>query len=292
MADSTGMADLRAENVSRIVTGFALANYKFKQAVMISSSNSWKESYYQETKTELTGGLGSAVKGIPRLANFPYLEPTWTKKQSWLIKHGGEGVISYEDEKTNAIDVIARTLLRIARAITYSVDLEIYQALSENDTPTNINTLALTAGYEWDSATIANRDPIQDFLNARKELKIDNYGFGGEEILIYLSPKDYANVMGNSAVRSNAQIYTSEVGRNGVVGKIPGIGTLIESNNVTADKCLMCIKGICGTWKAAVPLTVVTIDDPGVKKTIRGWEIGVTQLTNPEAVCLITNTQA
>ena len=45
MADATGEADLRAENVSKIVDGFALQEYKFKQLVTIESSNSWKETY-------------------------------------------------------------------------------------------------------------------------------------------------------------------------------------------------------------------------------------------------------
>ena len=59
---TTGMADLRAENVSRIVTGFALQEYRFKQLCMVQSSNSWKETYFKETAADLTGGTGSAVQ--------------------------------------------------------------------------------------------------------------------------------------------------------------------------------------------------------------------------------------
>ncbi len=290
MADTTGQADLRAENVERIVKGFALMNYRMKQLVMVQPSNSWKESYYQETAADLTGGLGSAVKGVPRLANFPYGEVSWTKKSSYLVKHGMEGVISYEDEKTNAVDVIARTLLRIARAVVKSVDAEIYNALSENDTPSTIKTLALTAGYEWDSATIANRDPIQDLLNARATIDNDNYDIDTDGFLA-VNSTDFANLLGNSNVRNAGQFWTDDVTRNGKVGRIIGLN-VIKTNVVTADKAMVGISKICGTWKEAVPLTVVTIDDPGVKKTIRAWEIGVTQLTNPEAICLITNTRA
>lgn len=291
MADTTGEADLRAENVERVVKGFALMSYKMKQLVMVQPSASWSESYYQETAADLTGGLGSAVKGVPRLANFPYGEASWTKKTGYNVKHGMEGVISYEDWKTNAVDVVARTLLRIARAVTKSVDTEIYQALSENDTPSTINTLAITAGYEWDSATIANRDPIQNILNAKKLIAEDNYDPDTGELCLVLTPKDYANLLGNASVRNAGQFYTDDVTRNGQVGKLLG-AKVIVSNSVTADKALMCIAKECATWKQVVPLTVVTINDPGVKWTIRAWEIGHTQLTNPEAVCLITNTQA
>ena len=67
MADTTGMGDLRAETISRVVTGFALQEYVLKQLCMIQSSNAWTETYYAETATDLTGGAGSAVSGVPRV---------------------------------------------------------------------------------------------------------------------------------------------------------------------------------------------------------------------------------
>jgi len=291
MADTTGQADLRAENVSRVVVGFALQEYRLKQLCMISKSSAWQESYYKETAADLTGGLGSAVKGIPRLANFPYGEVSWTKASSYLVKHGMEAVISWEDAMTNNIDVIARTLLRIARAVAKSVDTEIYNALSEDDTPSTINTLAIAVGYEWDSATIANRDPIQDILNAKKLISEDNYDPDTGNGYLVITPKDFANILGNANVRNAGQFYTSDVTRNGIVGRLLGL-TVIVSNSVTADKALIAIAKECANWKEAIGLTVVTMTDPGVKHTIRAFEIGVTQLVNPEAVCLITNTQA
>ena len=139
MADSTGMADLRAENVSKVVTGFALQEYRLKQICMVQKSNSWTEKYQQETAADLTGGLGSGVRGVPRLANFPYGEVSWTEKTDRLEKHGMEGVLSWEDAKTNEIDVIARTLLRIARAVAKSVDDQIWAIISESQSPSLMN---------------------------------------------------------------------------------------------------------------------------------------------------------
>jgi len=291
MADSVGMADLRAENVERIVKGFALQEYRMKQLVMVQSSSAWQESYYKETKTELSGGTGSEVEGIPRLANFPYGEVTWTKTSSYMKKHGMEGVISWEDAITNNVDVIARTLLRIARAVVRSVDAEIWDVLTESRSVSTINSVTIAAGDEWDSATIANRDPIQDILNAKKEIAVDNYDPDNGRGMLALSPTDYANLLGNANVRNAGQFYTDSATRNGVVGRIAGL-TVIVSNSVTADYALVCISKECGTWKEAVPLSVRVIEEPGIKYTIRAWEIGTTQLTNPEACCLIINTQA
>lgn len=283
MAETTGMADLRAENVSRVVTGFALQEYRMKQVCMIQSSSAWKETYWKETAAELTGGTGSAVEGVPRLAQFPYGEVSWTEASSRHVKHAMEGIISWEDARTNEVDVIARTLLRIGRAVASSVDTEIYTQLSSNAG----NTVA--ASDNWDSATVANRDPIQDILNAIKLIQEDNYNPYKNGFLL-LSPKDFANLMGNANVRNAGQFWTSDVTKNGRVGRLLGLD-IIVSNTVTADEAMVVIGKEAATWKQASALKVQTIEDPGIKFTIRAWEVGTIQVKNPNAVCTITNTQ-
>lgn len=287
MPDTTGEQDIRAEQFEKMVKGFALQEFKMKQLVMVSTANAWIETYYRETATELTGGLGSAVKGIPRLANFPYGEPSWTKVQSYIEKYGMECILSWEDALTSNIDVIARTLLRISRAVAYAVDLQIYAALSGAAG----NTIAITAGYEWDSATVANRDPIQNLLNAKKELYIDNFDPDGNETFLCVSPKGYADLLGNSKVVNNPTFKSADVVTNGVVGKLCGL-KIIVSNVVTADQALVAIAKECGTWKSASALSVFTVPDKGVKYTIRAYEMGVCQVTTPNAICTITNTAA
>ena len=280
MADTTGEADLRAENVSRIVTGFALQEYKMKQLCMIQSSSAWTETYYKETAADLEGQSGSAVKGIPRLANFPYGEVSWAKTEGRNVKHGMEGVISWEDKKTNAIDVIARTLLRIARAVTKSVDVEIGAAIVSEAG----NTQAANA--TWDNAVIADRDPIQDILDGKSLIEIDNYNPNQNGFLL-VHPTGFSHLLGNANVRNAGQFYTDSVTRNGVVGKLLGL-TLISSNSVTDGGAQIVVAKESMTWKSIVGLTVKTIEDPGVKYTIRAYEVGQVQVTNPDAICKIT----
>jgi len=280
MADSTGEADLRAENVDRIVKGFALQVYKMKQLCMIQSSSAWTETYYKETAADLTGGTGSAVKGVPRLANFPYGEVSWTKTSGRNIKHAMEGIISWEDERTNAIDVIARTLLRIARAVAKSVDTEIASNILSQ--AGNIQG----ANATWDNAVIADRDPIQDILNGKSMIEIDNYDadVGG---FLLVHPTGKSHLLGNANVRNAGQFYTDAVTRNGVVGRLLGL-TVISSNTVTDGGAQIVVGKEACTWKSVVGLTTKVIDDPGIKKTIRAWEVGQIQITNPDAICSIT----
>ena len=169
MADATGQADIRTENFSRIVKGFALQQYKMKQLCMIESSNAWTETYYAETAADLTGGTGSGVSGVPRLAQFPYGEVSWTKTSARNLKHGIEDLLSFEHLQTNNVPVIARTLIRIARAVARSVDTTIAAAIVASAG----NTVAANA--TWDNSVVADRDPIQDILNAKAQIAIDNY---------------------------------------------------------------------------------------------------------------------
>ncbi len=282
---STGMADLRKENVSRVVTGFALREYRLKNLCMIQSSHSWKETYFQETSADLTGGSTAPVKGIPRLANFPYGEVTWTEKNNRLLKHGMDAVISWEDAKTNEIDVIARTLLRIARAVAKSVDDNIYSAITTD----NGQTVATNA--PWDDAVVANRDPIQDILNAIKLIAIQDYDVLSGRGNLLLNPTDFANLLGNANIRNAGQFYTADVTRNGRVGRALGLNWIV-SNQVDADEAAVIIAQEAITWKTAASLQVVTIVDPGVSFKIRAWEVGVAQVKNPNAICIITNTAA
>ena len=181
--DTVGEADLRAEDFDSIVKAIALQEFKMKGVVMNSSSNAWAETYYAEAADELTAGTNLTIKGVPRLAGFPYAEPSWEKKTAYIEKYGCETIISYEDEISSNIPVIARSLLRVGRAVANAVDTQIYTALSG---ASGINTQATNA--QWDNAVISSRDPISDIMNAKRELYIDNFDPDGNEASLLLSP--------------------------------------------------------------------------------------------------------
>jgi len=282
MADSTGEADLRKENFSRIVKGFALQEYKMKQLCMIESSNAWTETYYKETAADLVGKdtVGGTVKGVPRLANFPYGEVNWTKTSGINVKHAMEGVLSWEDVATNNIPMIARTLLRIARAVAKSVDTEIAEKIVSEAG----NSVAANA--TWDNAVIADRDPIQDILDAKATIEVDNYNPNKNSFLL-VHPTDYSHLLGNANIRNAGQFYSDSVTKNGVVGKLLGL-TVISSNSVLEGGSQVVIAKEACTWKSVVGLTVKTIEDSGIKYTIRAWEVGQIQVVNDDAICKIT----
>ena len=286
MADTTGEADLREENVSKVVKGFALQAYKLKGICMIDSSSAWTEVYFKETaadllKTTTTGITSTSFGGVPRLAKFPNADVSWTKVSGINVKHAVEGTISYEDQKMNNIPVIARTLLRIARAITKSVDTVIAAAIISEAGNT------VSANATWNNAVIADRDPIQDILDAEAEIEIDNYEpkAGGGSLLLH--PTQSAELLGNANIRNAGQFYTDNVTRNGIIGRLLGLN-VINSNSITEGGAQVVIGKEALTWKSVVGLTVKTIPDLGIKTTIRAFEIGQIQVPNPDAICKIT----
>ena len=292
MADMFSEADVRSQVWDKDIKGFAAKRYVMKELVMEVASSAWTNSYYQKTATSLSGGTGSNVKGIPRGADFPFLQKGVTLRSSIILKHGGEGVIYWEDILTSNIAAEVETISDVTDAVVFSIDQTIYNTLTENDTPSTINTVAIAAGYEWDSLTIGNRDPVQDILNAIAQISIDRYPIltSGRGYLV-VNEQDYANLMGNTKILNNPTFKLADgIISKGNLAKICGLNIKV-SPVVTADKALICLAKTCGTWKQTMPLTTEVIKDPLKKYTIRAAEIGVCQLTDPESVCLITNTR-
>lgn len=292
-AVSASEADLRAEFIDGAVKAVALMEYKLKTLCTISSSSAWTETYFRETNTELIG-MGTAatgqstVRGIPRFAPFPYGEVTETKVQALIEKYGMEGKISYEDELLENVPMVQRTILRIGRAVSYAIDVQIAATMLSAG-----NTFAITAGNEWDSATIANRDPIFDILAGIQMLRADNINALNGNGYLCLNGTDYTNIISNSKIVNHPTFKTVSAVENGVVGELCGLKIMVtEALEATTPDVAYIVVGLeAMTWKEAVPLKVEQIVDAGISRTIRAFELGVCQLTSPNAICKITNTR-
>ncbi len=293
MADQQAEQDLRGENVERAVKGFALKLYKLRQVLLQQSSNKWKESYYRETATPLAvgdTGTGIAVEGTPRGAAFPHVDPSWTLVSTFNQKFAAEGIVFLEDKLTDAIDVQARSILRVAEAIANAVDIYIYTQLTGASGTSGV----VAAADDWNSATIANRDPIGDILIGIAAMGANNYDWfaNGFILMDYL---DYSSLLRNSKVINNPSFKTADVVTNGVVGQIVG-GKIIVSETVGSgasptDEVMLVIGNRAATWKSVVPVTSAVIEDKGISFTIRSWELGHIQITDPLALYTITGTQ-
>lgn len=289
MADSVEMQDIRGLDIDKTVKGFALREYRFKSLCNVSSMSGDSVRWYQETSTELTATTPSKVADISPLARFTTLEPTWTRNTSYVKKYGVESFISAEDMKSADIDVVARTLLRLTRAVVKQVDSDIFTVMTDTlgTGSAGINTVTSTAA--WNAAS--GQDPIEDLLECFQD--IDEYDYDSDGAVICLSPKDYKSLITwlISTKGVNVPQYASALLQGG--GKMSILGRrVMVSNNVTADYALVVIPQQACTWKSYTDTTSRAIEDAGIGTKFRVWELGIAILTDPRAVALISNTQA
>jgi hypothetical protein len=293
MADTVGEQDLRAEYIDATIKAIALREYVLKDLCTIESSSAWTETYFRETNTDPTnittgGGAFQKIKGVPRMAPFPFGEASWTKVSGVNNKYACEGFISYEDELMSNISVIQRTLLRVARAPVLAIDNDIAASMLANAG----NVVTIGAGNEWDSASISARNPIKNILDAIQLIRADNLNALGGNGYLCLNGTDFTNLISNSQVINNPT-FKSGVLENGVVGELCGLKIKVTEalEFGTPDKAYVVIAKEALTWKTVVPLTTMTITDAGIKKTIRAWELGQVQCVVPNAIARIDNTR-
>lgn len=287
-----GTGNIRTNFYDKVIKGFADRVYKFKQAVNISPTSAWNNFFYRESSTVLTEASGlNAIKGVPRGASFPQAVAQWERVQTVIVKFGLEDNIHWEDIVSDDISTQERTLFKIAEGVAKAVDDYIWDTLTESRSVTNIQSITLgtaTTGGSWDVSSAA----IVDNLMQAKQ-KIAEYNYPVENLMLFVSPKDH-RYMVKYLTDKGAQfpaVSNGLVSGNGVVGTILGID-IVVSNSVTASYALLVVPKRCATYKELTPLTTTTKEDVGKSLTVRAFEAGVCQLTDPNAVVLIKNTQS
>jgi len=287
MADTWREADLRKEYIDGAVKAVNLDMARLKTLCIIDTSSAWTESYYRETNTDQTdGGTGSPIAGIPQMAPFPFAQVTETKVSSVILKYGAEGVISTESSEYATVPMLQRHILRIGRRIQWQIDVAIEAVMQSAG-----NTFAITAGNEWDSETVANRDPIYDILYGINMLRVDGIDALNGNGYLVVNGEDYTNIISNTKVLNHPTFRSVSAVENGVVNELCGLKIMI-SEAVTAENAYVAVKGESLVWKQAQGLKVDTILDPQKSITIRASERGVCQLHAPNGICKITNTRA
>lgn len=282
MADTVGKKDIRGENVERAIRGLSNKRFRLKGLLLVQSSEKWTESFYQETDAILTASGTRNIKETGRLSDFNNVDASWTLQQAPHLKYTAQTVISMEDNLTNAIDVQGRSLFKVAEALANSVDLAIYAKLTAEANTSG--TVAAVAN--WDSGTVALRDPITDILAGIQAMDENNFDALEGGVLL-VNPKNYKDLMTNSKVINNPSFKTADIVSNGRVARLVGL-TIVKSTSVTSDEAMIIIDQRTATLKIVESLRTAIIDDPGIKITIRAWEINQIQISAPKAIYTIT----
>jgi len=290
-ADTEREADLRKEYIDSAVKAVVKIEEVWKAMCAVDSSDSYTESYFRETNDDSTdpGATSySPIKGVPEFVDFPYVDVKETKVSAVIEKYAATSLISMEAGQYATVPMLQRKIYRIGRKIIYQEDKAIHDATTVVTTGYG-NTVAITAGNEWDSVTIANRDPVKDILDAIQTLRNDGINALNGNGKLVVNGTDYTNIISNSKVL-NHPTYEAGVMQNGQVGKLLGL-TIVISEVVTADSAFVLVAKQGMVWKQANALTTTTTVKPGKYTQIDSWERGVFQSQAPNEICKITNTR-
>lgn len=277
-----GSSNLRAEFVDSTVKGFAERMYKFKQALTISSTSAWKNTFYLESPNPLQNAGGLSTK-VPRGAQPPQGDVKWDKQSVYIDKFFYEGIILWEDIMNDSIDTQARTLYRIAEKVTKDVDDTIYAGLVG---ASGIQTVTIAAGKQWSGQSAAIIDDIHNGLAL-----ISSSNYDTSNCMLFTNPRDRRSIMRWLSDKGAQFPSVSEnIATNGFVGKLAGVD-LIVANSVVASEALLLVPKICATWHSSVPFSTKVIEEPFVSLKIRAVEEGALAVTDVNAIVRIVNTR-
>ena len=273
---------LRTNIIEKNLKGFALKEYVLKTLLAVQKTTGWTSQFFVEEPTELTAKGTRKIRGLPRLAEFPVANVKYETKESVMEKYGLRGFVSWEDAMTDNVPIIARTLLRIGRAVVASTEGAIYLDLVS---ATGINTANTTA--PWDGAGLS---PVKDFLSCKRLITDNNYSADG--ITLVVNRYDYDMlVLYLIGLGANAPKLAEKALSGGKTMELAGIGDIMISDTIAVDKALIIKKGEAANWKELSPLTVFTKINEGIHYEIRAFEFGITEVVNPKQIVLLSNTR-
>lgn len=292
MADTNAMADIRGIDIDKLAKGFADEDIVFKRYVNNSTTSAREIRWYQKTAgfldtADTTAITASQISNVSFKARPFVTEQSWTRNTSYVRKYFVESpMLTMEDINDSDVDILATNVRDLVRAVQYQIDTRIWNVLTESLSPSNIQTTAATADG-WDDAVTG--DPISDLLTAKQMIRA--FGYNPEGAILAINSIEHKNLLKFliSVKGSSIPNFSSEKVRDGIVMEILGLNVVV-SENATTDYALVFVPNRAATWKSFMPVTAAVIDDAGIGKKIRVWEEGECLLTDPKAVCLITDT--
>lgn len=288
MAES-GQEQIRGINIDKVAKGFADEEIIFKRFVSVTPTDAREIRWYQKTSGFLDTTTPSSIDNVGELSLPVVVEQSWTRNTSYVKKYFVESpTISEEDIKDSDIDILMTNIRDLTRAVARKVDSRIYNIVSDTQATgsAGVETTAAT-GTGWDDDT--SGDPILDIMVAKR--KIRENGYNPEGAILAMDALAHQQLLHYliSTKGSSIPNFSSERVKKGVVMELLGVNVVV-SENVVTDSVTMWIPNRSATWKQFVPITAVTMDDPGIGRKIRVWEEGECILTDPKSVHVTTDT--
>jgi len=198
--------------------------------------------------------------------------------------------IDYTEEEMKFATMENRVLKKQEKLANYfasSVNAILGDALTESWNPVNINEQPCSPTYEWDGT---NAQPVKDILGAEEKIA-DTPGFNYKPDTLFVTKQSYYDLL-NYIVKNDYSFGYETLEGGKQITKVLG-HKVVVSNMVKRDKAVLADLRQAGIMFECDPFeTEVYKTQEDRKYHIQATRRFNYALTDPKAVCLITNVSA
>ncbi len=290
MADSRGQQDIFGLDIDKFVKGAEKFTYNFKQEFQARKLKGDSVRWFRKNPIRIAALTApSASSNVSPGSRPATQEVSWDRNTTFVKKYFIEGFLDKEDITDAEIDTVAPTVKDLTERIIRDRNIDLYNIMTENQSPSEIQTFATTAvgGDQWDAPNFA-ADPIKDFNRAIR--LIQAAGLGSSSISAIMDPIAYEALKNwlISGKGSSIPGFASEKIQSGEIMNLLGVSIKVDTE-ATTDFVLFTIGPLAQTYAEAEAMTGNTTVDPGIGRNIRVWTRGVGYLTNPQGNVLLTD---
>jgi len=287
MVDGAGQAEIKGLNIDKVSKDMLEEASIFKGEVKNESTSSREIRWYQKTSGLLTMTSPAKISTIAYGARPFVLKRTWTRNTSFSKKYLLDSeMIDMEDETDSDVQVGLNTAEDLTEALAFDRDKDIWDVVSESQSPSLINDV--TSNAAWDATS--GQNPYEDVAEAEQLIR---EGTNRNPVLkIYLSPKDHKNLKVWLVTTKGSSFpgFSSQLVENKPLLMFDSKQVII-SDNITADFAMVGNLQRGAIYKEFSGLKTNKIVEEQVGFKFRMGMNGITLLVRPEYIALISNTQ-
>ncbi len=287
MADANGQALIRGLDIDKASKDMFEEALIFKKELKGESTSSRQIRWYQKTSGYLTTTAPAKISNIPYGARPFVLRQTWTRNTSYTKKYLLDSeLIDMEDETDSDVQVFMNNAEDLTAAVANDLDGDIWDVVSESQSPTNINDVTSTAAWNATSG----QNPYADVTEAEELIREQTKK--NPVLKIYLSAKDHKSLKDWLVTVKGSSIpgFSSQLVDNRPLITFDS-KQVIVSENVTADFAMVANLERGAIYKEFMGLRTWIITEEGIGRKIRIGTNGIALLVRPKYIALISNTQ-
>jgi len=285
MVETAGQALIRDVDITK----GAIAEFEealiFKNLISGRPTKSREVKFWSKTSGYLTLTAPAKLSNIAPGARPFVAETSWTPTTKYTIKYMLDSpMINMEDESDSEVNVFRDNAKDVVESIANDVDGDIWDVITENVTPVNINAVAANATW----AAASGQNPFEDIMQAKMEIRQETKRSirNGVLLLNAQGEKDLLVWLVTTKGSSVPNFASDKVG-TGTIDKFAGLQVVV-SENVVATYAFVGDLKQSTEYRTFKPLQTWIISEEGIGRKIRVSTNGVAILKKPKYNCLIT----